>query len=335
MLAFAADILLQSEFPEKELDSTRTRARAGLEEQRSDPDFLGRESFAKVIYGKHPAASVGLTRESLEKMTRDDLAAFHRANYVPDHAIIGVSGDITLAEARTKFEAALKGGRKAGKPRPGVVDPPDRRARKVSLVNQVGIGPDRRLRSASRRSTACIPTTTRCTVMNHILGGSNGRLFRELRESKGYTYGVYSGARALRYGATGAPPWTCEPTSPSRRCAISLAEIAKMRDEVVPADEFADAQRALTASFALSLENPAEMLNLYMIRQLYNYPADYWDRYTDRICRGDAGAGAGRGEEVSRPSGDCRSLRLATRPRLPRISSPSAPSKFLTMRESR
>jgi len=62
-----------------------------------------------------------------------------------------------------------------------------------------------------------------------------------------------------------------------------LAELARMRDELVPTDEFKDAQRSLTASFALSLENPAELLNLYIVRQLYDYPVDYWDRYTDRI----------------------------------------------------
>ena len=56
-----------------------------------------------------------------------------------------------------------------------------------------------------------------------------------------------------------------------------------MRDQVVPDDEFKDAQRSMTASFALSLENPAELLNLYIVRQLYNFPVDYWDRYTDRI----------------------------------------------------
>ena len=61
---------------------------------------------------------MGLTRESLEKITREALVEFHKNNYVPDHAIIGVSGDITLAEARTKFEAALKGWAKSGKPRP-------------------------------------------------------------------------------------------------------------------------------------------------------------------------------------------------------------------------
>ena len=57
-----------------------------------------------------------------------------------------------------------------------------------------------------------------------------------------------------------------------------------MRDEPVPIDEFKDAQRSLTASFALSLENPAALLNLYIVRQLYKFPVDYWDRYTDRIA---------------------------------------------------
>jgi predicted Zn-dependent peptidase len=63
-----------------------------------------------------------------------------------------------------------------------------------------------------------------------------------------------------------------------------LAEISRMRDELVPIDEFKDAQRSLTASFALSLENPAALLNLYIVRQLYKFPVDYWDRYTDRIA---------------------------------------------------
>jgi zinc protease len=71
-------------------------------------------------------------------------------------------------------------------------------------------------------------------------------------------------------------------TEPSLR--DMLVEINKMRDELVPADEFKDAQRSLTASFALSLENPAGLLNLYIVRQLYKFPVDYWDRYTDRIA---------------------------------------------------
>ena len=282
VLALAADILLNPSFPEKELALYKVRARASLEEQRSDPDFLKEERYAKAIYGTHPASSMGLTRESLEKVTRESLVGFHKANYVPDHTIIGVSGDITLAEARTKFEGALKGWSKSGKARPGVVDPPDPGAMKVMLVNRPGS-----VQTGYQLGEPAInrvhPDYEALQVMNTILGGSNGRLFRELRESKGYTYGVYSAPRALRYRGDWRASMDVRTEVTEAALRDLLGELAKMRDQVVPDDEFKDAQRSMTASFALSLENPAELLNLYIVRQLYNFPVDYWDRYTDRI----------------------------------------------------
>jgi len=283
VLALASDILLNPSFPEKELALYKSRTRAGLEEQRSDPDFLRQERYSKAVYGDHPASSVGVTRESLEKMARDTLVGFHKSNYVPDHAIIGVSGDITLAEARTKFEAALKGWTKSGKPLPGVADPPDHGPMKISLVNRAGS-----VQTAFMLGELAInrsdPDYDAMVVLNQILGGSNGRLYRELRERKGYTYGVYSFARSLRYRGD----WRAQMdvrtdvTEPSLR--DMLAEINKIRDEPVPTEEFKDAQRSLTASFALSLENPAGLLNLYIVRQLYKFPVDYWDTYPDRIA---------------------------------------------------
>jgi predicted Zn-dependent peptidase len=282
VLALAADILLNPSFPEKELGLYKVRARAALEEQRSDPDFLREERYSKAIYGTHPAASMGLTRESLEKVTRDALVAFHRKNYVPDHAVIGVSGDITLAEAQKKFEGALKTWAKSNTPLPGVVDPPDSGPSKVSLVNRPG-SVQTAFMVGEQALNRTSPDYDAVTVMNQILGGSNGRLFRELRERKGYTYGVYSFARALRYRGDVRAQMDVRTEVTEASLRDMLAEFAKMRDELVPPGEFKDAQRALTASFALSLENPAELLNLYIIRQLYNFPVDYWDRYTDRI----------------------------------------------------
>ena len=120
--------------------------------------------------------------------------------------------------------------------------------------------------------------------MNRILGGSSSaRLFRVLREQKGYTYGAYSSVSALRYRGD----WRAqtdvrtEVTEPALRDL--LAEIARMRDEPVPAAEFANVQRSMVAAFALSLESPGAMLQSHITRWLYNFPADYWDRYTERI----------------------------------------------------
>jgi zinc protease len=109
-------------------------------------------------------------------------------------------------------------------------------------------------------------------------------LFRHLREEKGYTYGIGSGFSALQHRGD----WTA---STSVRTAVTadalrdlMAEIAEMRDKPVPASEFSDAKRAIEASFALTLENPASILNYYVQSWTFGLPPDYWDTYPAKIA---------------------------------------------------
>ena len=282
VLVLAADILLHPKFDEQELARYKARTRAGLDDQRGDPDFLASERYSKAIYGNHPASSTGVTKASLEKITRDALAAFHKANYVPDHAIIAVSGDITLADARAKFETALKDWPKSGKPRPTVTDPPPTGPTRLYSVNRPSSVQTNYL-LGEQAINRVSPDYEALQVMNTVLGGQNGRLFRVLREEKGYTYGASSGLRALRYRGDWRAGMDVRTEVTEASLRDLLAELAKMREQPVPAAELQDAQRSMTASFALSLENPSEVLNLYVVRQMYAFPADYWDRYADRI----------------------------------------------------
>jgi len=122
------------------------------------------------------------------------------------------------------------------------------------------------------------------TVMNAVIGGGpTGRLFTDLREEKGYTYGAYSNVSALQYrGAwTASMDVRTEVTEPALRDLI--AEIARMRDEAVPAKEFADKKRGVVSSFALQLESPSTVLSNYITSRLYKLPADYWDKLPSRI----------------------------------------------------
>jgi zinc protease len=208
--------------------------------------------------------------------------AFHKDNYIPDYAIIAVSGDIRLADARTKFQAALKEWTKSGKPRPGVVDPPPNGSTKVYLVNRPA-SVQTNYMLGEQAINRLNPDYDALGVMNTVLGGSNGRLFRILREEKGYTYGASSGVHALRYRGDWRAGMDVRTDVTEASLRDLLVELGRMRDEIVPTLEFQDAQRSMTASFALSLENPSQVLNLYVLRQLYGYPADYWDKYSDRI----------------------------------------------------
>ena len=79
LMELTADVLLNPAFAESELALYKQRTRAGLVQQRSNPGFLVNELFARVMYGMHPASRISPTVEALDKVTRADIEAFHRA----------------------------------------------------------------------------------------------------------------------------------------------------------------------------------------------------------------------------------------------------------------
>jgi zinc protease len=122
-------------------------------------------------------------------------------------------------------------------------------------------------------------------VMNDIIGGgASARLFLNLREEKGYTYGVYSDFSALRYPG----PWRAGGNMRTEVTDGALVEffneIRRIRDEKVPSKELEESKRSITASFALSLEQPTRVLSFAITRKLYDLPADYWDQYASGIA---------------------------------------------------
>jgi len=276
------DVLLNPIFPAEEWNRAKARAKTGLQQQRASPNFLASEKYSKIMYGDHPAGRITTTAESLDAITSEAMAEFHRTHYVPDYALITFAGDISLADARKKVEAKLAGWQKAGTRKPAVTDPPAPPAPKVTLIGRPG-SVQTLLMIGAPGMTRTDPDYEALTVANRVIGGVMGRLFRHLREEKGYTYGIGSGITAPKYRGD----WTA---STSVRTAVTgpaledlLAEIAEMRDKPVPVSEFEDSKRALVASFALSLENTNAVLNYYVQSWTYGFPADHWDNYAARI----------------------------------------------------
>jgi predicted Zn-dependent peptidase len=131
-----------------------------------------------------------------------------------------------------------------------------------------------------RRSPDYLPMV----LMNDVIGGgASARLFLNLREEKGYTYGVYSNFSALRYPG----PWRAGGNMRTEVTDGALVEffneIRRIRDEKVSGRELEESKRSIVAGFALSLEQPTRVLNFAITRKLYGLPADYWDTYAAKI----------------------------------------------------
>src|SRR5437899_8423140 len=281
--ALTNDLLLNPTFPGDELNRLKQRVKTQLRQQRANPNFLSREAFNKTVYGSHPAATVSATNESIDAITPDLLSKWHQERYTPQNAILGITGDVKASEIVPKLEKMLAAWKKTDLKEVLPPNPKAVAAKRVFLIdrpNSVQTSIAMGNISIDRRDPDYIPLS----IANHILGGSSAaRLFLNLREEKGYTYGVYSSVTAVKYPG----PWRAygDVRTAVTDGAITefFREFQRIRDERVPESELEDSKRSQVASFALSLESPNELLGYAIIRKIYGFPADYWDTYPAKI----------------------------------------------------
>ncbi len=283
LMELTADVLLNPAFAPAEWDRLKTRTKAGLVQNRTNPGFLAAETFNRAVFGTHPAGRVSPTAANLDAITAEALVEFHKTRYVPDHAAMAFAGDISLAEARKLVETKLSGWKKAGTPKGQLADPPAIGAPKVFLVARPG-SVQTTLNVGTQSMIRTDPDYTALTVVNRVLGGTMGRLFRHLREEKGYTYGIGSGFSATQYRGSWSASTSVRTEVTEPALTDLLAEIAELREKPIPAAEFADVKRAIVGSFALALENPQQVLGYYVDNWQYGLPADYWDTYPARVA---------------------------------------------------
>ena len=288
ILDLMSDVVLHPSFPAGELAKYKQSEGASLEQRLSNPQFLGQQGFKRVIYGDTPMALASTTKESIEKIGVEDLKRFHEKHYVPGNAILGVTGDFTASEMRAtieKYFGAWMGAAEAPEKFAAAVTP---QSTKITLVDRPAsvqtyiIVGDRAIRRTD-------PEYYGLDVMNQVLGGGpQARLFLDLREEHSLTYGAYSRFNAEIYPGDWlafAPVRTPVTGDAMERF---LYEFKKINNEPVPQGEMDDAHRAIIASFAISLEQPREILNDWLTVQYYGLPVDYWDKYPDHIAGIDA-----------------------------------------------
>ena len=281
--ALGMDVLLHPSFPAEEWTKLKQRQLVGLRQQRTSAPFLATERFSKAVYGDFPASIVSPTAASIDAITPEAMRKFWAERYVPQNAVLGIVGDVTPAEVLPKLKAALAGWKKTEWTPKLPADPTPAEGPRVFVVNRPGSVQTNLLMgniAISRTSPDYVPFV----VMNQVLGaGSTSRLFNNLREDKGYTYGAYSSFVTNMFPG----PWRA--TSEVRTDVTEGAmreffnEFRRIRDEKVPASELEEKKRAVVASFALSLESPAGLLNSAITRKVYGLPADYWDTYPAKI----------------------------------------------------
>lgn len=286
-LALVADMLLHPTFPEAALERIRGRTLVSLQQARDNPNAVASNVFARVTYGEqHPYGRV-TTEASVKAITRDDIVAFHKAYYTPGHAVISVVGDVDPAAVKASVERALAAWPKGGAvPRFDYPAPPAKKARAIYLVDkpkaaqsvfQLGhVGPAR-----------ATPDYFALEVVNTALGGLfQSRLNHDIREEKGYSYGVGSRFDYGRGpGAFRASGGIVTAKSDSA-LLLFMKHIGDVRGpKPLSAEEVAQAKDALVQSLPQTFAGVGSTRSAIAQVYLLGLGEDYWKAYAGRVAK--------------------------------------------------
>ncbi|MBC7930131.1 MAG: insulinase family protein [Rubrivivax sp.] len=282
-LELLADVTLRPSFPENELALAKANAQQNLIAQRAQPSFLASEAVARVLFGAHPYAVVSPTPESIEAMSRERLLAEHRARFIPNNAFLVVVGDVRREELLARVEELFGGWERGEIEKPNFSAPPQRDARAAFIVNRPGSA-QTNIVVANASIARTHPDYFPVLVMHTILGGTaSARLFMNLREEKGYTYGAYTQLDARRYA--GSFRATTEVRTPVAGASLKeiFYEMDRIRSEDVSAKELTDAKSYLTGVFPIRLETQEGLVDQLVQIRMHDLASDYLETYRDNI----------------------------------------------------
>jgi zinc protease len=278
------DVLLHPSFPDDELTLKKANLVQELAMKRSEPEFLVEERFHKVLFGDHPYGVVAPTPTSVKAITRADLQSFHDRCYLPNESVLVVVGDFDEAKMKelinNKFGSDWKRGTLPIATMPAV---PKQEGRHIFLVNRPG-SVQSNLRLGNIAISKTNPNYFPMIVANEVLGGATqARLFLNIREQKGYTYGAYSGLSARRQPGsfTAEAEVRTEVTAPSLE--EFLYELDRIRNVKVTEKELKDAKSYMVGSFQLGLETQSGLAQRLLESKLYDLPSDYLETYSSKV----------------------------------------------------
>lgn len=279
-LTLVARMLAHPSFPQAGLERDKALAISGIREELTKPEAIAEKAFMAALYGNHPYA-FDADETSVQAITRDDVAAFHRTHYVANRAVIAMIGDVTRAEAE-QIAARLTRELPQGAPLPAL--PPVAQAR----------GGETRIAHPASQSHILIgaPAIQRgdmdffaLTVGNYILGGGGfvSRLTDEVREKRGLVYSVYSGFSPLAQPGPFQIGLQTKKEQTGEALQVVRATLDKFLKDGPTEAEMKAAKDNLTGGFALRIDSNGKLLENMAVIGYYQLPLDYLDRWIERV----------------------------------------------------
>ncbi|MBN1177796.1 MAG: insulinase family protein [Anaerolineae bacterium] len=281
-----SDVLRNPTFPKNEVEKLRGEILTDLEERAHDTRDMAGLTFNTLAYpAAHPhSRSVSGYIETVSALTRDDVVAFYRRGYGPQGMVLTLVGAVEPEQALARVEDAFgdwSGASPVRDPLPPALPLTEVRREDVAIPGKTQSD----LIMGAPGPARTDPHFLDALLCNTILGvfGIMGRLGETVREQQGLAYYVYSRVT----GGVGPGPWTMiagvNPANVERAVESIRAEVRRIQQEPVPADELADNKAFIVGSLPLRLETNEGVASALLDMERYGLGLDYLRRYRGLI----------------------------------------------------
>ncbi|MBB6369007.1 M16 family metallopeptidase [Chryseobacterium shigense] len=282
VLGLMADAIINPKFSAEEIQNSKERAVEGLKSEEKNASSIASKVSNALMYGKNTARGEFETVETINKIQLGDVQNVYKKYYAPDNAYLVIVGDVKFDQVKPLVEKAFSGWKKANTPvtplepasnlaktEINVVDVPSAVQSVVSVNN---------LNNLKMKD----PNYFAAIMANYILGGGGeARLFMNLREKNGFTYGAYSDMNAGKYSSDFS-------ADASVRNEVTDKAVKEFMNELnaistVKPEELANAKAKLKGSFIMSLEKPETVAKFALNQKVQDLPSDFYTNYLKSI----------------------------------------------------
>jgi len=279
-----AEALQQPAFPQESFDKLKSQNITGLKSQEKDAKAIAGRVTNALLYGKdHPLGEFE-TETSVNGLTLEDVKNAYKKYITPSRGYLVFVGDITPAKAKALAQKAFGSWKGAplswpdlavvsnpAKTEINLVDVPNAVQSVITVTNLISL-------------PLSNPDYFPVILANNILGGgAEARLFKNLREKHGFTYGAYSRVGNGRTQAAFSESASVRNAVTDSAVTEFLNEIRHMRTEKVTDEELKNAKALYNGQFALGTEDPATIAT-YALNILTNkLPKDFYRTYLQKI----------------------------------------------------
>ncbi|NHN26664.1 insulinase family protein [Flavobacterium jejuense] len=284
LLELMADGALNPIFVQEEFDKEVSKAIEGLKADEKSVTSIARRVEGALTYGKNHYNGEFTTEETLKNITLEDVKVNYNTYFVPGNAYLVIVGDVDYKDTKKAVEKLFGKWKKATAPSLTYSEPVDVQYSQINFIDapnavqsEIAVVNLSKLKMTDKDYFAAI-------LANQILGGGGeGRLFLNLREAHGWTYGSYSNIGSGKYINKFRSGAAVRNTVTDSAVVEIFNELKKIRTDLVSAEELKNAKAKYVGNFVMQIEKPATVARYALNKETQGLPDDFYENYIKNI----------------------------------------------------